>query len=274
MAEAFGIVSGAIGIATAFTACVDCFGYIQLGRHFGRDFETNKLILDSARLRLTRWGQAVHVYDDPKLGRPGASVEDVRLAGEILFQILVLFSNTEKISKEYQLVPETTQMGPVATELRRKIIDLATRRTKKGPRLLKLAEWALKDASQFKSLREDVLTLLDQLEKHFPPPPQEIKQLLKEEVDAVQSNMEQLQLLKDITEHVDSPLQNAVNETLKGHKYSGLDIKGKAQVGDAFRSSWTRGAIGHLHTYDTVIVGESGKVLLGNEYGGKGFWDD
>lgn len=34
MAEPFGIVSGTVGIASAFTACVDCFEYIQLGRHF------------------------------------------------------------------------------------------------------------------------------------------------------------------------------------------------------------------------------------------------
>lgn len=31
MAEAFGIAA-AVGIATAFTACVDCFEYIQFGR--------------------------------------------------------------------------------------------------------------------------------------------------------------------------------------------------------------------------------------------------
>jgi hypothetical protein len=36
MAKPFGIIAGAVGIAAAFTACVDCFNYIQLGRRFGR----------------------------------------------------------------------------------------------------------------------------------------------------------------------------------------------------------------------------------------------
>jgi hypothetical protein len=45
MAEPFGIAAGAVGIAAAFTACVDCFGYVQLGRHFGRDFQTDVLAL-------------------------------------------------------------------------------------------------------------------------------------------------------------------------------------------------------------------------------------
>ena len=32
MAEPFSITAGAVGIAAAFSACVDCFGYVQLGR--------------------------------------------------------------------------------------------------------------------------------------------------------------------------------------------------------------------------------------------------
>ncbi|KAH6721997.1 hypothetical protein BKA61DRAFT_666747 [Leptodontidium sp. MPI-SDFR-AT-0119] len=54
MAELFGIVSGAIGIASAFTACVDCF-----------------------ELRLTRWGESVNIYDDLKLGRQDATAAEI-----------------------------------------------------------------------------------------------------------------------------------------------------------------------------------------------------
>ncbi len=38
MAELFGTVAGASGIASAFTAFVDRFEYVQRGRHFGREF--------------------------------------------------------------------------------------------------------------------------------------------------------------------------------------------------------------------------------------------
>ena len=51
MAEPFGIATWAVGIAAAFTACVDCFGYVQLGHHFERDFQTDLLALNCARLR-------------------------------------------------------------------------------------------------------------------------------------------------------------------------------------------------------------------------------
>ena len=40
MAEPFGIATGAVGIAATFTTYVNGFGYVQLGRHFGRDFQT------------------------------------------------------------------------------------------------------------------------------------------------------------------------------------------------------------------------------------------
>jgi hypothetical protein len=107
MAEPFGIVAGAVGIAAAFTACVDCFEYIQLGRHFGRDHQTDLLSLNCARLRLTRWGQAVNIFEDAKLGRPDAMSGEIQTAKDALFQILVLFAETEKISKRYKLNPQT-----------------------------------------------------------------------------------------------------------------------------------------------------------------------
>ena len=85
MAEPFGIVAGAIGIASAFTACVDCFEYVQCGAqcgcHFGRDFETSQLALNCARLRLTRWGESVNIYDDPKLGRQDATSTEIQPKG-------------------------------------------------------------------------------------------------------------------------------------------------------------------------------------------------
>src|SRR5438552_4123218 len=64
MAEPFGIVAGAIGISSAFTASVDCFEYIQLGCHLGRDFQTDLLAISCARLRLTHWGESVNIYND------------------------------------------------------------------------------------------------------------------------------------------------------------------------------------------------------------------
>jgi hypothetical protein len=103
MEEPFGIVTGAIGIASVFSAYVDCFKYVQFGRHFGRDFEPSQLALHCARLRLTQWGESVNIYDDAKLGRQDATATEIQLAKDTLLQILVLFTDTENISKKYKL---------------------------------------------------------------------------------------------------------------------------------------------------------------------------
>ena len=77
MVEAFGIVTGAVGIAATFTACVDCFEYVQLGRYFGRDYQTNLLTLNCTRIRLTRWGQAVDILNNSKMRRSDATSEQI-----------------------------------------------------------------------------------------------------------------------------------------------------------------------------------------------------
>jgi hypothetical protein len=109
MAEPFGIAAGAIGIATAFTACIDCFEYIQFGHNFGRDFQTDQLALSCARLRLTRWGKSVDIYNDSRLGKPDATASEIQVAKDTLLQILVLFADTEGISKKYKMAAVTAK---------------------------------------------------------------------------------------------------------------------------------------------------------------------
>ncbi|OCK96967.1 uncharacterized protein K441DRAFT_549827 [Cenococcum geophilum 1.58] len=57
--EPAGLTAGILGLAGLFNNAVDCFEYVQLGREFGRDYQTNLLKLDDARLRLSRWGQSM-----------------------------------------------------------------------------------------------------------------------------------------------------------------------------------------------------------------------
>ena len=279
MAEPFGIVAGAIGIASAFTACVDCFEYVQFGRHFGRDFETSQLALNCARLRLTRWGESVNIYDDPKLGRQDATTTEIQLAKDSLLQILVLFADTESISKKYKLTAKagedlsaysTCDMDPKIVVLDNKMKGLAIQRQKKG-RFLKLASWALYYRSTLKDLLEQVVSLIDEIEKLFPAP-QAQNTLVQQEAAEI-GDKHSLELIEDAATGVDSLLQKTVKGVIAGHQYSNIEIKGQAHTRDAYSSNWKGGAIGASHKYDGVEVGEGGKALVGNKYSGKDFWD-
>ncbi|KAJ3336465.1 hypothetical protein HDU93_002787 [Gonapodya sp. JEL0774] len=81
VAEVFGIVCGAVSIAATFSTCHKCFNYVQVGRGFDKDIQTETLNLALLsrgfdkdiqtetlnlallKLRLSRWGEAVHIYD-------------------------------------------------------------------------------------------------------------------------------------------------------------------------------------------------------------------
>jgi Prion-inhibition and propagation len=54
MAEAAGLAVSVIALTGLFSNAVECFEVIQLGRNFGKNFQTNQPKLNSARLRLSR----------------------------------------------------------------------------------------------------------------------------------------------------------------------------------------------------------------------------
>src|SRR3954452_10528420 len=60
MAEAAGLVVGAVSVAGLFTNCVDCFEYVQMGRNFGKNYQRSLLRVDVVKLRLSRWAEVVN----------------------------------------------------------------------------------------------------------------------------------------------------------------------------------------------------------------------
>ena len=279
MAEPFGIAAGAVGIAAAFTACVDCFNYIQIGRHFGRDFQTEMLTLDCTRLQLTRWGQAVKIYDDPKLGRPDATPEELQTAKGALHQILILFADSQKISDKYKLgakagkdlsVLTDGDLDPTVIALRNKMKELAIKR-QKGSSILKTASWALYQKSEVKELVASTRSLMDSIEKLFPAAQARVS-LAKQETAEIQ-DAEALSLVAGVARGVDSLLQAAAEERITGHQYLNVDIQGKGHTGDLFTNDWKGKPAGASHVYNGVKVAKDGQALIGNQYGGKGFWD-
>ncbi|USP76602.1 hypothetical protein yc1106_03876 [Curvularia clavata] len=280
MAEPFGIAAGAIGITAAFTACVDCFDYVQHSRHFGRDYQTELISLDCARLRLTRWGEAVNIHEDPNLGRPNARASEVQVVQGALLQILVLFADTEKISNKYRLertagdnlaLLAPNDLEPTVLGLRNKVKELAVGRQKRAS-ILKTTSWALYHRSQLKDLVSGITSLLDSIEKIFPAP-EKMSTLVKQEAAAM-SNPQELEVIRSAAPGVDDLLLAAVKEVLTGHQYLKVTIKGKAHTGDSYSNDWRGKGQGASHVYEHVFVDEKGKAQVGNRYGEKDFWDD
>jgi hypothetical protein len=62
VAEAAGLIVSVVPLAGLLNNTVECSKFVQLGRTFGKDFQTSQLKLDSTRLRLSKTGVMLVEY--------------------------------------------------------------------------------------------------------------------------------------------------------------------------------------------------------------------
>ncbi|OCT45308.1 Heterokaryon incompatibility protein s [Cladophialophora carrionii] len=283
MAEAAGLVVGAVSLAGLFTNCVDCFEYVQMGRNFGKNYQRCLLKLDVVKLRLSRWAEAVNNSSNSHQ----AAIDTTRKAqqvGEILGEIIELFADAERVSAKYkakasgdELVvynPEN-ELEPDILSVHRKMRALALKRQKRSSFTQKAA-WALYEEKHFRRLIEDVTTLVDALLELFPATQERQRQLSAEEAEEMREER-RLDALEDATEGVDQLLQNSVQHAIasqSGHTFSenlAMD-NSRVRYGDEHASGVPGAGAGHRYGGNTVQG--SSKVHYGNRFGGKSVLDD
>lgn len=288
MAELFGIVASALGVASLFNNCVDCFQYVRLGRRFGRDYERYQLRLDIAQTRLGRWGEAVKINSHPRFHSSAPADQSVQVAQSIIEQIMFLFEFARKTSKRYELsadkqdlvVCEDKDMKPVGRALHRRLKDLACRR-QKDTSLVKKTAWALYDGKSLEKIIDEITGLIDDLEKVFPVEAV-CHKLAETEIEEVEDEPS-LTMLKDAAGGIDAALSDAAAQKIDA-------IAGRNSAKDVRMEDRARVHLGHvfaeaalhreihirdqtINSVETVVAkGESG-IQIGNTYGGKGFWD-
>lgn len=280
MIEAFDIVVDVVSIAVVFTTCVDCFEYIQFERRFERDYQTNLLILNCSRIRLTRWDQTVDIQNDSKMKKLDATLEQIQTVKNTLYQIFVLFVDSTKISQQYKLsetidkdlsVFFTDNMNSIFVALNNNMRKLTIKRQKKN-NILKITQWALYRKSEFKSLIEGIFLLMNNIERIFFALQAQITLIRQKATEF--HDRRALKLIESAAENVDSLLQNAVKEVVNDHQYLNVLIKKKTQTENAFSSDWHEKTMKTSHTYDNVMVDNDEKTLIDDKYDGKNFWDD
>lgn len=229
MAEAAGLAVGIIGLASLFNNAVDCFEYVQLGRNFSTDFQTSVLKLDNARLRLSRWGQAVGLSDNiakiQSLQATALPIEDMPRAERLLGQILDLFADAEGVSLKFKNNTSTSDtslaifnvqadMDPVGRSLHEKMRELSIKR-QNGASLRQKMKWALYEEKHFKRLIEDVIDLVDDLVEVFPAARQTQLELC--EIEAAEVANESLPMLQDIAASQDKDLETVISNIMKSN---------------------------------------------------------
>ncbi|KAH0541568.1 hypothetical protein FGG08_003980 [Glutinoglossum americanum] len=288
MTDPVGVTFAVAGLASIFTACVDCFGYVQLGRKFGKDYQRCLLKLDIARLRLSRWGESVKIYEntDGSWQRheiPLKSKRDAEAVRGILGEIMALFADAEVVSNRYKSKAKSTDLAlhdstidlePDLLSLHNKMRDLAINRQKRTG-FAKKAAWALYDQKQFSRLIEDVSQLVSNLVELFPATERQ-QQLCLSETKEMGGEAD-LQVLKDAANGVDDLLQETVIMAISsqgGHQYNSIQAFERARIGNGNYVAAGYVPNGPGHIYNGITASGDSRVWNGDNYGGKSIFDD
>ncbi|KAH7176235.1 Het-s 218-289-domain-containing protein [Dactylonectria macrodidyma] len=237
MAEIFGIATGALS-------------YIQLGRHFGEDYQRCQPKLDIAETRLGRWDEAVGVNNDARFASASPPDKAVKGAQGILEDITDCFE--------------------------------AARRNQADMQRARKAAWALYDGKSLEKIVEQISSWVDELEKLFPVEAAH-QNLVEMEIEEVDDELS-LRTLKGAARGIDPALEDAV-----GRKVDAIEAKNNAgsvktedlarfQLGNVFSEGALRREIlvkdQTNNSVETVSAKNESRVQIGNIYGGKGIWDD
>ncbi|KAF2807494.1 uncharacterized protein BDZ99DRAFT_465355 [Mytilinidion resinicola] len=225
MAEPAGLAVSVLALATLFNTTVECFEFIQLGRNFGKDFQTSQLKLDNARLRLSRWGASLGLGDNPQdiqsLDERFGSRQNTDQAKALLGQILALFDEAEGVSQKYKtrtkagdsslaVFDPQTDLEPTNADLHRKMRQLSIDRQNRTS-LVGKAKWALYEEKRFRRLLEDVIELVGNLVELFPASQALQQRLCQKEVAAIGTNGG-ISMLQEIAAQQDKALEEALGK--------------------------------------------------------------
>lgn len=293
MAEPFGIAAGALSIAGLFNNCVECFEYIQIARSFGQDFQTCQLKLDIAKVRLTRWGQSVNIHEDDTFTTFKQGSGPAVSARQILEHLLVLFSETQKVSDRYNtsyterpsaLAPKDISFGLDAPflGLHNRMQELCRQRQRRLG-LGKKTYWALYDRNKFQTLIQQATEFIETLEKLFPAEAKR-RSLASQEVEGV-GDLSMLKALKETAAGVDEELSEAAKEKAQNftsvNLIKNVDLMGsvKVRVGDEYNDPIAASvphqarAAGTNNVVQTLEARDQSAIHVGNRYGGKSVFD-
>jgi Skp family chaperone for outer membrane proteins len=245
MAETAGLVVGVVALAGLFNNTVECFEFVQLGRTFGKNFQTSQLKLDNARLRLSRWGKSLSLDDDVRktvsLQGCFGSEANVKHAEALLGQIIELFAEAEGVSNRYKSRTEPHEaslavydpqadLDSTMAKLHRKMRQLAIeRQNRSGVR--QKAKWALYQEKHFRRLIEDINELVNDLDDLFPAAQQSQRDLCDIEVSTIGEG-EGISVLREIAAAQDKLLEQAITKaTESGGKSHHIVFSGSGNTG-------------------------------------------
>ena len=192
-------IGAASSIASLFNTAIECFKYIRVAKSFGDRYQSALLDLDSAQLRLSRWGDAVHlsgggVTNSSRLPRTLANSTERELAERMLKHIIHLFDVAR--TKADQIDKRQHRSTAVADEedseddeepdhgflaIRGYIRRIVEKRQNRAS-VREMTKWVIYNEGEFTALIADIKRHTDDLINGFPALEEQNTKLCKSEV--------------------------------------------------------------------------------------------
>lgn len=239
MAEAVGLVLGVVALISVFQNAIECFDYVRIGQDFGKDHQTPVLRLDLARLRLARWAETIGITGDlTEVREISASIgtdDDVKRAERLLGQIITLFEDARKTSRNVPVLKDDDVLDSEHATLHQKLRHLSSKR-QKDTRKRDKVRWALFDAKAFDKLITSVTQLVTGLIEIFPSAKESQLALCKADAQVIQEEnataspllitaaAQEDPLLATTAVEATKPTQPVYNATFHGSNTSGVQL--------------------------------------------------
>ncbi|KAI1808765.1 hypothetical protein F4811DRAFT_500671 [Daldinia bambusicola] len=290
MAKVFGIVAGAVGLASALETCINAIGCIQTGRHLGSDFQSFQLRLTILELRLSRWGEALQVNKDPRFNNPAAIDIQTRTAKDALVRILEVLEESDKLCQKSR--PSSGRVGDRSGQdeererceqlLNRRITEMVARRKRNGANSMRITCWVLYNREHAVQLIGNITLLIGLLE-HIYPMPEKEQELAREEArqltSVIADQASTIRYLRQVLQGIDSYLKEAIDAlNPHGHQYGNVSAEGNARIqnGHTFTRAWEGVSslpVGPTLSFTHMSASGSSRVRNGDVYVEKdGFW--
>ncbi|KAF1916010.1 prion-inhibition and propagation-domain-containing protein [Ampelomyces quisqualis] len=204
-----------MSVAALFNNALEYFQYVRIGRDFERDAETYQAKLNLIQLRLSQWGEVVgldRITEHDKSLFPSSYVD---VATCTLEQIVRLFEDVEKKSKDFSRRASESDFTAHMKEMCTKMRSLSMNRKNKSVKtsFSTRTKWALVGRQEYSHLVDSVSGLVNELIAAFPAETFIKKQEEIRHADAVElfnTNKDALELLKDAMGEQDERLRDAL----------------------------------------------------------------
>lgn len=280
MAEIFGTISAALSVAALFNNAVECFGYIQLGRHYGRDYERCQLKLDIVQARLTKWGDAVCIHDDVRFATTSPTDESTMRAKVILEEISMLFQTARKTSARYEIestAAAVAQSSWPALHIFHGVLRKKGKERQRQSSFKQKMKWALYDAKEFQRLLASASGFVDDLEKLYPAQQQHREEAILPEGNAVQETMSDTTTQIDQEESRRGSAKSDETVVVQVSESVVVDEKARVRIGNEYSAASVADTLTKkpgLVKAHTIEAKGTSRVQVGNSYGFGSIFDD